>query len=102
MIWGKEIKKGLIASGLGLSIVELGEEYTEEDILVHDQANRELAWHLAHLTKPGDPVPVGVIYRVERPTYDSGVHTQVNQATQKLGRGDVARLIGKADTWKIG
>ena len=102
MIWGKEVKKGLIASGLGLQTVTLGEQYSETDILVHDQTSRELAWHLAHLTKPGDPVPMGILYKEERPTYDGGVRSQLHEAAEKLGTGDVARLISKADTWTIG
>lgn len=101
LIWGKEIKRGFIADNFTIKSVELGGEYSEADVLVHDETNRDLAWHLAHLTKPGDPVPVGVIHKVNRPTYDSGVREQLSKATEKLGRGDVVRLISAADTWKI-
>ena len=102
LIWGKEQRRGLVAAGLGLKIVTLGDEISEDDCLVHDETSRELAWHLANLTGPDDPVPVGVIYRNERPSYDAGVRAQLATAAEKLGTGDVARLISKADTWKIG
>ena len=101
LIWGKEVKRGFIATGFTIKAVDIGEEYTEDDILIHDQTNKDLAWHLAHLTGPDNPVPVGVIYKAERPTYDSGVRAQLQTATQKLGAGDVVRLISNADTWKI-
>jgi len=102
MVWGKTVQMGFIVEGFSLKAVELGEEYTEADCVVHDESNRNLAWLLAQLEGDEHPVPVGVIYREDRPTYDSGVRDQVQKASEKLGQGDVARLISKADTWKVG
>jgi 2-oxoglutarate/2-oxoacid ferredoxin oxidoreductase subunit beta len=47
-------------------------------------------------------VPIGIFRQVERPTYDDQVRTQVDQARQRHGAGDLAGLLGGPDTWHVG
>ena len=48
-----------------------------------------------------DPVPVGVFYRVQKPTYDQVFQEQVADSRARLGDGDLQRLVYSGDTWKV-
>jgi 2-oxoglutarate ferredoxin oxidoreductase subunit beta len=80
-------------------------ESTEEgSIVVHD-AHREdptLAFSLAHLaTGPTMPTPIGVFRDIKRPVYGEAMEAQIAQATDKLGAGDLAKLLHSGDTWVV-
>jgi len=103
IVWGsKDAPKGLIADCMNLKVVPLGDETTEADCLVHDETNPRLAQALAHMEPPEFPVPIGVFYREERPTYDSAFQGQLNDARQRLGQGDLEQLLTAGDTWNVG
>jgi 2-oxoglutarate/2-oxoacid ferredoxin oxidoreductase subunit beta len=76
----------------------------QELIYVHD-ANREdpsSAFALANLsTGPTQPTPIGVFRDVTRPVYGELVDRQIEQATEKLGKGDLAKLLNSGDTWVV-
>jgi 2-oxoglutarate ferredoxin oxidoreductase subunit beta len=46
-------------------------------------------------------VPVGVFRDVERPTYEDLLTGQVHTATEKMGAGDLMKLLNAGDTWTI-
>ncbi|NOZ72125.1 MAG: CBS domain-containing protein [Chloroflexi bacterium] len=98
MIFGRNDDKGIIWGKAGLEVVELGEEYTEDDLVVHDTSSVTLAWMLSRLTYP---MPIGVIFDVERPTYCAGVWRQVEEAKAQKGEGHLRALYNAADTWII-
>jgi 2-oxoglutarate ferredoxin oxidoreductase subunit beta len=85
---------------LELEVVDIGEEFTEEDILVHDETNSILASLLVRM-RPPMPVVFGVIYRVERPCYEEGVHAQIDEAKRKPGAGDLSKILYSGDTWVV-
>ena len=99
--FGSNDDKGLVLRGTRLEVVTLDENTTVDDLLVHDETDPTLAGLLAGLEFP-DPVPVGVIYRVAAPTYDEAFRTQVNEATERLGWGDLHNLVHGNDTWRVG
>ena len=73
LIYGKAEDKGLMLNTKSLSIecVELGVNgIGEEDLLVHDETNPILAQMLATMAPPL-PVAMGVIFRREKPTFES-------------------------------
>ncbi len=73
LIYGKAEDKGLMLNTKSLSIecVELGVNgIGEEDLLVHDETNPILAQMLATMSPPL-PVAMGVIFRQEKPTFES-------------------------------
>ncbi len=76
----------------------------KEQIVVHD-AHREdptLAFSLAHLaTGPTQPTPIGVFRDISRPVYGEAMDRQIDQATEKLGQGDLAKLLHSGDTWVV-
>ena len=64
MIFGKEKEKGLILDGTQLRVVNLGKDYSESDIIVHNPKDRNLGLILSEMTYNEDlPVPIGIFYR---------------------------------------
>ncbi|MEZ4323535.1 MAG: 2-oxoacid:ferredoxin oxidoreductase subunit beta [Myxococcota bacterium] len=100
LVWGTEQRKGLVLDGLKLKVVDVGDDVSH--VLVHDPSNRTLATMLVALDGSGDtPVPVGLFYKEERATYDGAFQAQVAEARQKLGNGELAKLIDAGDTWTV-
>ncbi len=102
MIFGAERNKGLQMNGTRLEVVQLGNGVTEDDLLVHDETDRGLAFLLSQLAHPEFPEPLGVIYAsTEHDTYDRVVHEQVRQAIHTHGKGDLHALLHEGDTWVV-
>ena len=85
---------------LSLEAVEIGDGFSVEDCLVHDETNESLAMLIVKL-KPPMPVAMGVIYRVTRPTYEEQVHAQLDEAKTKSGAGDLSRILSEGNTWVV-
>lgn len=83
----------------GVEVVTVGENgITDEDILVHDEANLEQAFLLAGLDHP---TVFGVLYAVESPTYDGAVRAQNAQSHERFGEGDINALLHSGHTWTV-
>jgi 2-oxoglutarate ferredoxin oxidoreductase subunit beta len=77
----------------------------EELIYVHDarRENPSPAFALAHLSHgPTEPTAIGVFRDVRRPFYGELMDAQIAQATGKLGKGDLTKLLHSGDTWEVG
>jgi len=84
---------------LSLDVVTIGEDgVTEEDIVVHDETNPQLAWMLTDL--PG-VVALGVLYRQAGPVYDESVETQRGLAQERFGEPDLHALLRQGHTWTV-
>jgi 2-oxoglutarate ferredoxin oxidoreductase subunit beta len=99
MIFGKERDKGIRMNGMRPEVVRL-DATNESEILVHDSKNPVLAYLLGHMTPPEFPTPIGVIYDVDRPVYEEGVHQQMRRAREKRG-GDLDGLLKRGDVWTV-
>ena len=110
---GKQIKleagKPLVFAGgtkgirLGAGMVPEICDGTAPDILVHSEQGSPLYAHLlAQLVQPDFPMPVGVLYRNPKPTYEELALAQVAEATAKQGKGDLAQLMFAGMTWEVG
>jgi len=103
LLWGKEQRRGLVLRGLGLEMIPVNTPEDEANVLVHDPSNRILAQMLVHLDpSKGEPVPVGLFYQEQRPTYDAQFRAQIEQSTASGGIGDLNRLVHAGDTWVVG
>lgn len=97
-------RMGLAVRNLEPKIVDL--EAAKEaggDTLVHNAEadSPALAELLAALTPPDFPMAFGVFRQVSRPVYEELLMEQVHEATQKRGRGDLARLFKSGTTWEV-
>ena len=104
MIFGKQKNKGLrlVPGKLELEVVELGNGITEKDLLVHDEKNAAQAYLLSHIEPPAFPMPMGVLYSIDREPYEAGVNSQANAILEKKGKGELQALLNSGDTWTVG
>ena len=113
MIYGKNRDKGLVLDGWNIKSVTIGENgITEDDLLVHDSHNGDLALHLK-LAMMGYnpygyaanedqlPVALGVIRDVEAPTYDESVNAQIEEVKAKKKPRTLRELLLAGDTWEV-
>jgi 2-oxoglutarate ferredoxin oxidoreductase subunit beta len=47
-------------------------------------------------------MPMGVLYKHDKPTYDELAIGQVNDAIAKQGKGDLEKLLYSGMTWEVG
>lgn len=97
--FGKDNDKGLFLSGrLTLEVADITKD-NEADVVVHDETNPVLASLLAQL-QPPFPVAMGVIFRVERPTYDGVALDQLHTA-ENSDHADLASALAGKKTWTV-
>lgn len=101
MVFGKKHDKGIVLDGFMPKVVELGDEYGIDDLLVHDETSLQLAYIISSMEFPEYPAPMGVIRRVQKMTYTDGLMGQVAAAQEKKGVGDLNTLFRDADLWEI-
>jgi 2-oxoglutarate ferredoxin oxidoreductase subunit beta len=104
LVFGKERNRGIrIRPDMKLEVVELGDGFSESDLIVHDEkaADSYLAFMLARMEYPDYPVPIGVFRDVEKASYEDLLAQQIEAAREKMGPGDLANLINSGDTWVI-
>ncbi len=101
LVFGREQEKGIRLDGFKPTVVSL-ETYSKDDLLVHDETSKELAFILAHMTdNPDFPTPIGVFLAIERSVYEEEMQQQIDAVIAKSGAGDLDRLINSGNTWTI-
>lgn len=104
MIFGKNRDKGIRLNGIKLEVVKLGENgITENDILVHDQYEKDPGLHLmlAKMKPPLFPMAVGVIRSAVFPTYNNLIVEQNEYAKATSPIKNMDDLLNSGDTWEI-
>jgi len=93
--------KGIKLDGFTPKVVDM-EKHSLDDLLIHDETNLDLAHIIANWTShPVLPEPIGVIYSVDKPTYNSEMVAQVEAAVKQKGKGKVQDLLDSGDTWTV-
>lgn len=103
LIFGSDRKRGIRLNGLDPEIVDLGEDVSEEDLLVHQPKSPNSAYAnlLAQMTYPTFPTPVGILRQLEgRETYEDALIQQVDQA-QSQGAGNLQELLTGKNSWVV-
>ena len=102
LLFGKNKEKGIRLKGLTPEIVDAATAAPGE-ILIHDpeQASPLYSQLLATMGLPDFPTPIGVIRQIQRPTYDSLIHNQVQDAKAKRGTGTWQELLHGPSTWTV-
>jgi 2-oxoglutarate ferredoxin oxidoreductase subunit beta len=101
-VFGEDNEKGIRRTGDTVEVVTLGEEYSEADLLVHDEHNLAQAFLLSQLYHPEFPEPIGVFYLDEtRPSYNDQLFDQVEEVVEQKGEGDLQKLITGSNTWTV-
>ena len=105
--FGTKGEKGLQfdPQNMKLKTVTIGENgISEADITVHDETNGTLAWLLAGLTPPKEPVAMGVLYASPAPVYEASVHAQLAAAQDgraSEGLAPLRELFERKSRWRV-
>ena len=100
MLFSKETK-GIKLDGSTARVVDM-EKHSVDDLLVHDETNLNLAHIIANWTSnPNLPEPIGVIYSIDKPSYNQEMVKQITAAKEAKGPGSVQDLINAGDTWIV-
>ena len=107
LIFGSDKEKGIRLDGLTPEVVELGDDFSKDDLWIHDEKDTTKANLLSrffeHPSKKDHlkfPRPFGVLYAVNRPTYDEGVTIQ-NADALRRSEPDLDALLQGPETWDV-
>ncbi|HTU02205.1 MAG TPA: thiamine pyrophosphate-dependent enzyme, partial [Candidatus Sulfotelmatobacter sp.] len=99
LLFGQSREKGIRFGPAGrLEVVTLGQDVGVDDVLVHDERNRALAYMLAHLERP---TPIGIFHASARPAYEEAMAEQIATARTKGGSPDMNALFSRGETWTV-
>ncbi len=108
LVFGKENEKGIRLDGFTPTIVDLNTDgFSKDDLWIHDETDQVKAQMLARFfddpstNENALPRPFGVFYSVQRPCYEDMLFSQIDEATQNLGAGELDKLLAGAGTWEI-
>ncbi|MBP1653056.1 MAG: thiamine pyrophosphate protein domain protein TPP-binding [Bacteroidetes bacterium] len=106
LVFGAQKNKGIRLDGLKPVVVELGAEYSADDLWIHDEHDFYKAQILTRMfddprIEGHFPRPFGVFYQGFRPTYEEQLNFQVEDAFSKRGPGDLDKLLAGKETWTI-
>ena len=106
LVWGPaDQRRGIrIEDGIpAIVALDAGEDPVSKGIAVHYERHETpaYAFALASLQRPAFPLPIGVFRAVEKPTYETMLQQQVDDALSKMGKGDLAELLHSGDTWTV-
>ena len=102
MVFGAEKNKGIRLDGNVPKVVEIGDKWSIDDILVHDESDYVIASLLSNMTYNEDfPDPIGVLYAIEDTTYEDMMVNQIKEATKKKAKGTIQDIINAGDTWVV-
>ena len=102
LVFGKELNKGIRLDGNVPKVVEIGDKWTTNDLLVHNETDWTIAMLLSNFTYQDEfPNPIGVFYSVDEPIYEVMLAEQIKFAKKNKGIGDMQTLLDGADNWVV-
>jgi 2-oxoglutarate/2-oxoacid ferredoxin oxidoreductase subunit beta len=106
LTFGANATKGIRLDGLRPQVVEIGSEYSLDDLWIHDETDFYKAQTLVRMFDdariPGHmPRPFGVFYENDRPCYEDVMNLQLDEVIQSKGKGDLNKLLRGNETWTI-
>ena len=102
LVFGKELNKGIRLDGNVPKVVEIGDKWTTNDLLVHNETDWTIAMLLSNFTYQDEfPNPIGVFYSVDEPIYEVMLAEQIKFAKKNKGIGDMQMLLDGSDNWVV-
>mgnify|MGYP001562580141 CR=1 FL=1 len=106
LVFGKAKDKGIRLAGTELEILRFddpGGGYSAADCLVWDETrvNPAIAFMIAQMGPPHFPTPIGVLRRVDLPTFEAGVVSQIEREKERKGEGSLEQLLRSGDVWTV-
>lgn len=102
LIYGKESNKGLVINNLNLETTTISED-NKNSIVIHstDEANYTLHFLLANLRHPEFPLPIGILKRAERATFNEMLEEHNSMARKNAKVNNLHDLVNSGDTWIV-
>lgn len=106
LVFGANANKGVRLDGLKPQVVEIGNEYSLDDLWIHDEADFYKAQTLVRMyDNPTNeqhlPRPFGVFYQTTRPCYEDVMAMQIEDIIAQKGKGDLDKLLRGKEVWEI-
>jgi|TARA_B100000945_G_C20363742_1_gene588510 2-oxoglutarate ferredoxin oxidoreductase subunit beta len=102
MAFGLDNQKGLKLDGSNFIVVEIGDKYSKDDILVHNKFDRNLGMLLSGITyTPNLPVPLGILYQEQKPSYEQMLIEQIDESIKSKGKGDLQKTLLGTNHWTV-
>ena len=106
LIFGAAQNKGIKLDGFKPIVVELGENYSADDLWIHDEADFYKAQILTRMFDDTKlvghmPRPFGVFYQTERPCYEEMMQIQLEDIIASKGKGELDKLLRGKEVWEI-
>lgn len=102
LVYGLNKDKGIIIDNLAPMQVQIGEKYSESDLIIYNEKNLALAQMIATMSYDNElPRPFGVFYDIEKPSYDELINKQITDTINRMGRGNINDLLRGDDFWEI-
>ena len=106
LVFGEKDDKGIRLDGFTPQVVSLEEGFSKDDLMVHDEMDINKAMILSRLYEMNSlehqvPKPFGVFYTRLRNTYEDVMNEQIVAATEKLGKGNLDKLLKGREIWVV-
>ncbi len=103
LLFGKNKEKGIKLDGFKPMVIDLNDgKHSINDVLVHDEKSKELAFLLAQFNDhPELPMPMGVFLDIDYSTFEDDLTAQIADAKKKYGEGDIDELLKGSAYWVI-
>ncbi len=103
LVFGKQKELGIRLNGTELEVVRFADGFGPGDCLVWEagRTNPAIAFMVAQMGPPHFPTPIGVLRKVEIPTFESGVVGQLEREREKRGPGNLEKLLRSGDVWTV-
>jgi len=106
LIFGAQKNRGIKLDGFKPIVVELGAEFTADDLWVHDERDFFKGQILTRMfddprVEGHLPRPFGIFYETDRACYEDVMAMQIDEVVAKKGKGDLDKLLRGNETWTI-
>jgi 2-oxoglutarate ferredoxin oxidoreductase subunit beta len=106
LVFGSQQNKGIRLDGFKPVVVELGSEFSADDLWVHDEKDFYKGQILVRMFEDPRieghlPRPFGVFYETSRLSYEDLMAMQMEEVVSSKGKGDLDKLLRGNETWTI-
>ncbi|MDA8956483.1 2-oxoacid:ferredoxin oxidoreductase subunit beta [Flavobacteriales bacterium] len=100
LLFGENQQKGIVLDGLKPIVVSM-DEYSKEDLWIHDETDRAKANLLSRFFDNDLPRPFGVLYCEQRECYEDALHNQIDKSIELKGEGNLDALLSGNNSWTV-
>ncbi len=106
LVFGAQQNKGIRLDGFKPVVVDLGSQFSADDLWVHDEKDFYKGQILVRMFEDPRieghlPRPFGVFYETDRLSYEDLMAMQMEEVISTKGKGDLDKLLRGNETWTI-